>query len=252
MAMLSIENIFGAARQVVGWGFTAAYIPGIVGICAVTPKERRTIVGPRLTRGWGQTMATIGGVKINYTPRARAALDERRPRVLSFNHGSTLDVLTGAALLPEGGVLVVKSEMRKVPLLGMGCVAIGSVFLDRGDRSRAIASLEAAAKRIHSEKLQVLIAPEGTRSVDGSLGRFKLGAFHLASLAEVPILPVVLHRHAELWPHGRLAPHRGEAVIDVLEPFKVKGLSGDELRSAADDLRERYELALAAGPVFTP
>ncbi len=249
MALLTPESVLGAARQVIGWGFTAAYIPAIVAVCALTPEERRTTVGPKLTRTWGLTMATIAGVQVSYTPAARAALDERVPRVLCFNHGSTLDVLTGAALLPEGGVLVVKSEMKKVPLLGIGCTAIGSIFLDRGDRDRAFASLEDAAQRIKTERLQVLIAPEGTRSTDGSLGKFKVGAFHLAALAGVPILPIVLHRHSALWPHGRLAPHRGEAIIDVLEPFHVRGLENDSLRDDAIELRRRYAEALAAGPL---
>lgn len=244
------SQLSALSRQAAGWAFSAAYIPGIVLGCAVMSGPRRAELGPRLVRLWGRSMATIGGVEVHFTAAAQQALAERTPRVLTFNHGSTLDVLTGAALLPPGGVLVVKTEMRSIPLLGAGCAALGSVFLERGDRDKAYASLQAAAARMNAERLQLLIAPEGTRSTDGELGRFKLGAFHLAAAAGAPILPIVLHNHVALWPHGQLAPTPGVATIDVLEPMWVG--PDDDFGALADALRERYRQALAAGVAAVP
>ena len=235
-------------RQILGWSFSSFYIPGMVLTCATLSNERRAKLGPRLVRGWGLVMAGLAGVGVRFTERAERVLGERKPRVLTFNHSSTLDLLTGAALLPEGGVLVVKSEIKDMPLLGVACTAVGSVFLERGDRERAYAALQKVGQRIRDERLQVLIAPEGTRSKDGSLGRFKLGAFRLAQLAEVEIVPVVLHNHATLWPRGQLAPNGGVAVIDVLDPVIVPPEA--DLATAAEALRERYLEALNAGSPF--
>ncbi len=212
--------------------------------------KRRTVGGPQLVRMWGRTMARIAGIEVQFTARAQQVLAQRTPRVLTFNHSSTLDVLTGAALLPEGGVLVVKKEMRKIPLLGIGCASLGSVFLERGNREHAYESLQHAAARMHAEQLQLLIAPEGTRSADGALGRFKLGAFHLAAMAKVPIQPMVLHNHFALWPQGQFVPKRGVAVIDALAPLSIS--EDEDARVVADALRERYALALASGPGAEP
>lgn len=208
--------------------------------------KRRAVGGPKMVRLWGRTMAQIAGIEVQFTERAKLALAERIPRVLTFNHSSTLDVLTGASLLPEGGVLVVKQEMRKIPLLGIGCASLGSVFLERGNREHAYESLQRAAARMHAENLQLLMSPEGTRATDGALGRFKLGAFHLAAMAKVPIQPMVLHNHFQLWPHGQFVPKRGVAVIDALEPLWVG--EHEDPRLVADALRERYAVALAGGP----
>lgn len=242
-------TVSAVSRQVVGWAFTAAYIPALVAACAVISPGRRAALGPRMVRTWGRTMSAIAGVEVRFTPRAEAALARREPRVLSFNHSSTLDVLTGAMVLPAGGVLIVKEEMRKVPLLGVACEQLGSVFLERGNRERAYQSLQAAAARVHAEQLQLLIAPEGTRSPTGELGQFKLGAFHLAAIANVPILPVVLHNHFALWPQGQLAPRRGTVWIDTLAPIRIA--ESDDARAVADDLRARYQRALDEGPVTT-
>jgi len=236
------------ARQSVGWTFSATYLPTMVAVCGLTSKAKRVARCPAWARGWGRSMMRIAGVDLTFTDAARQALDQRKARVLTFNHGSTLDVLVGASLLPEGGVLVVKEEMRKMPFMGPAIATMGSIFLDRGDRERAYASLQEAAHRIADEALQVLIAPEGTRAADGNVGQFKLGAFHLAHLAQVPILPVVMHGNAEVWPPSQLAPTRGGVVVDVLSETQVSDGGRDGLRAAADSLRVRYVDALAAGP----
>jgi 1-acyl-sn-glycerol-3-phosphate acyltransferase len=201
-----------------------------------------------MARGWGWTVSRLAGVRIEYTEAARRALDAREARVLTFNHGSTLDVPVGAALLPEGGVLAIKEEMRALPLLGPACAAMGSIFLDRSDRERAYASLQISARRIQDEKLQVLIAPEGTRSPDGDLGRFKLGAFHLAFVAQVPILPLVIHGSAQIWPRGQIAPDGGTVIVDILPEVYVEAGDPHALRALADKLRDAYSNALHHGP----
>jgi 1-acyl-sn-glycerol-3-phosphate acyltransferase len=238
----------GLAQQGAVWIFSASYLPALMASCLLTNQTQRNRVGPRMARGWGWMVSRLAGVRIQYTPAARQALDTRKARVLTFNHGSTLDVPVGAALLPEGGVLAIKAEMRALPLLGPACAALGSIFLDRGDRESAYASLKVSARRIQDEKLQVLIAPEGTRSPDGQLGQFKLGAFHLAFVAEAPILPLVLHNSAAIWPRGQIAPNGGTVIIDALPEVHMPAGDSDALRSQADALRTLYQKALLAGP----
>ncbi len=239
----------GLVRQTAVWVFSAFYLPTLIVACLLVSKRKRSTVAPMMARGWGRTVTRLAGSRTRYTEAARRALEERVPRVLAFNHGSTLDVPVGAGLLPDGGVLALKAEMRRVPIWGQACAALGSIFLDRSDRDNAYAMLQAEAARIQSECLQVYIAPEGTRSKDGTLGRFKLGAFHLAFVADAPILPVVLHGASIIWPRGQVAPNKGgTVVIDVLPEVRVTNGSPEGLRLAADALRAGYLAALERGP----
>ena len=52
----------------------------------------------------------------------------------------------------------------------------------------------------------VMIFPEGGRSPDGRLQRFKPGAFRLACSLDVPVLPVTIVGGHEAWPPGRMLP----------------------------------------------
>jgi 1-acyl-sn-glycerol-3-phosphate acyltransferase len=59
----------------------------------------------------------------------------------------------------------------------------------------------------------VMIFPEGERSRDGRVGRFKLGAFRLSASLAVPVLPVTIAGGHAVWPPGRVLPRPGRITI---------------------------------------
>jgi 1-acyl-sn-glycerol-3-phosphate acyltransferase len=65
----------------------------------------------------------------------------------------------------------------------------------------------------------LMIFPEGGRSPDGSVGRFKQGAFRLAVSLGVPILPVTIAGAHESWPPGRVLPRRRPITITYHAPI---------------------------------
>ncbi|MEP7118387.1 MAG: lysophospholipid acyltransferase family protein, partial [Acidobacteriota bacterium] len=94
----------------------------------------------------------------------------------------------------------------------------------------------------------LLLFPEGERSIDGSVKRFKKGAPILARELGVPIVPVSLRGIFELWPrtqgiNWRLVwPWSGHRVrIRIGVPFTVRAGESDadsavRLRDAVDAL----------------
>jgi len=62
------------------------------------------------------------------------------------------------------------------------------------------------AVRLLQTGQSVMIFPEGGRSVDGRLQRFRPGAFRLASSLQVPVLPVTILGGHDSWPPGRMLP----------------------------------------------
>lgn len=100
------------------------------------------------------------------------------------------------------------------------------------------------ARRLVREGAAVMIFPEGGRSFDGTLGRFKLGAFRLAVTLDVPVLPVTISGGYEAWPPHRMLPRRGRMTITYHPPLRAA--SGAEPRAAARDLAERARGLIAA------
>ena len=114
------------------------------------------------------------------------------PYIYMFNHTSLLDTFIMIATLPEFVAAVGKSEQFQVPLWGWILRRWGAVPIDRSNLARAKESLNVVQDALHKGR-SLLIAPEGTRSCDGSLGPLKKGPFHLSINTRSCIVPVRIH-----------------------------------------------------------
>lgn len=138
--------------------------------------------------------------------------------VVMSNHQSLYDIPALYQALPLRLRMVAKTELFRIPIWAQAMRAAGFVELDRSARERAIESLE-RAKAALLQGTSIWIAPEGTRSRDGTLGAFKLGGFHLAAGAQIRILPVTVVGTRAILPAkgGRVVPGARVRVM-VHEP----------------------------------
>ena len=98
------------------------------------------------------------------------------------------------------------------------------------------------AVRLLQRGAALMIFPEGERTADGRLQRFKPGAFRLAVSLSVPILPVTIVGGNDSWPPGRMLPRRGQITI-TYHPTLLADASMDA-RLAARDLAHRTRTAI--------
>lgn len=89
-----------------------------------------------------------------------------------------------------------------------------------------------SARSLLMRGIPVLIFPEGTRSKDGELGRFKPGAAALAAACDVPCIPVALIGAHIAHPRGTNWPKRGR--------FPVGVIFGDPLRLAEGESKGEF------------
>jgi 1-acyl-sn-glycerol-3-phosphate acyltransferase len=78
--------------------------------------------------------------------------------------------------------------------------------------------LEKAAQSIADGK-RIYVFPEGTRSRDGKLQKFKKGGFHLAIKAKVPIFPAAISGTNEILPPGWINHGAGPIVVLFGKPI---------------------------------
>jgi 1-acyl-sn-glycerol-3-phosphate acyltransferase len=90
----------------------------------------------------------------------------------------------------------------------------------------------------------VMIFPEGERSRDGAVARFKPGAFRLAASLGGPILPVTIAGAHAAWPPGRVLPRPGRVTI-TYHPV-VRPAPTEDVRAAARDLARHVRGVIAA------
>jgi 1-acyl-sn-glycerol-3-phosphate acyltransferase len=146
-----------------------------------------------------------------------------RAYVYMSNHQSHLDIPMLYATLPSPTIRMLgKKELFRIPLWGQGLRAAEFIEVDRSNHARAVQSIEHAARLIR-DGVSIYLAPEGTRSRDGSIGKLKKGGFHLARDTRTPIVPVAIRGTIDILPRGARVMQSGKRVdVTIGAPISVE------------------------------
>lgn len=144
--------------------------------------------------------------------------------VFVANHQSMFDVWLVYGWLPVIFKWLMKAELRKVPFVGTGCKAAGHIFIDRRNTKAAMESLKEVEKQLVNGVCTVIF-PEGTRSLNGEVGRFKRGAFQIAWDLGLPVIPLSLDGCYEVLPKGKPFVYRAPVHMHIGEPIDLKQFS---------------------------
>ncbi|HBU48063.1 MAG TPA: hypothetical protein DEB46_07100 [Myxococcales bacterium] len=165
------------------------------------------------------------------------------------NHSSTVDTFLMPSLFPSRTSVIAKKEIIWFPIIGQLVWLAGFLLIDRQNPTRSAASLQQLAMRITQDRINLWLMPEGTRSRDGQLARFKTGFVHLAVATRLPVVPIVLHDTYQLWPAGTLQCRAGEVIVEVLPTIDTGGWQTDDARQLASMVREQIRDRLETGPL---
>ena len=117
--------------------------------------------------------------------------------------------------------------------------ALGAIFIDRSDKSKAIAAMKPAIEALKSGT-SIVIAPEGTRSGSKALGKFKKCAFHLAMKGGVPIIPIVIKNAYLAMPKGSKIFKPTHIEVVVLDPVDTSLWKLKTIDTHIEDVRNLY------------
>lgn len=147
------------------------------------------------------------------------------------NHQSLMDIpLVLGYLKPMP--LVAKKELAKVPGISWFVKYMGGVFLDRKKTSEGAAVLRDIMKKL-KEGRSFLIFPEGTRSEDGSVKKFKTAVFKIAKKTNIRILPVSIWGTVFLVPKKSLVLNPGPAFVKIHSPINPQNYPDEKALAEA-------------------
>lgn len=166
--------------------------------------------------------------------------------VFVANHQSMFDVWLIYGWLPVVYKWLMKAELRKVPFVGTACKAAGHIFVDRRNAKAALASLHNIEKQLVNGVCTVIF-PEGTRSENGDVGRFKRGAFQIAIDLGLPVIPLSLDGCFEVLPKGNLFVRRHAVHMHIGEPIDLSQFKDAENKIDANAANEAVRAAVING-----
>ena len=168
--------------------------------------------------------------------------------VFVSNHQSMFDVWLIYGWLPVIFKWLMKAELRKVPFVGIGCKAAGHIFIDRRNAKAAVESLHEVEKQLVNG-VSTVIFPEGTRSLNGEVGRFERGAFQIALDLGLPVIPLSLDGCFEALPKGKPFVHRVPTRMYIGEPIDLQQFRDAEGNMDSNAAIEAVRNAVIAGRI---
>ena len=172
-------------------------------------------------------------------------IDKNKSYVITINHQSMADIIS-LYFLPLNFRWVSKEEVFRIPYIGPLLIAHGDIPIQRGNPREAMSKVVNDGKMWISRGASIAIFPEGTRSKDGEIHRFKAGAFALAKEANVEILPVVLDGTTKIFrPKSYWFNWRNRLTVKVLPPISTEKVAEMEAGELAQMVHEQMTAALA-------
>lgn len=176
-------------------------------------------ISRRFEQWWVYALLGVSGIRVEVEGFEK--LDPKKRYVFIANHQSHIDIPVLFRGLRQHVSFIAKKELFRIPVFGWGMYVLGHVWIDRGNPRKALKSIEIAVNRLKKDNISLALFPEGTRSKDGSLGKFKQGSFALVQRAGVEVVPLVIQNTAKLFPKHSLTLYSGTAHLTICDPIDV-------------------------------
>ena len=197
------------------------------------PFDRAGRFAHRCAQWWGSTILRTTGVVVE---RAGADLPPVNAScIFVANHASFYDIPVIFATLPHQLRLMAKANLGHVPFIGWHLRWSGHLLVNRNKPGAAIFK---RMQRLTTQGASLLVFPEGSRTRDGRLRKFKGGIFLLAIETAWPIVPLSIVGTRDVMPAGRLMTRPGRVTLVVHEPIPTSHLARADARALAERVRQ--------------
>lgn len=153
--------------NVVLWSI--GYVVSVVSSIGIKDKEGKYNSIERL---FTKITFKLMGVKIDV--EGLENIPDNEPVIFIANHQSFLDIKLSIATIPKNFSFISKDILFKIPILGRYMRISGHIGIQRKNERNAYATLKKIVNKLDCGK-SIVFFPEGTRSSNGKLGKFKRG-----------------------------------------------------------------------------
>jgi 1-acyl-sn-glycerol-3-phosphate acyltransferase len=197
--------------------------------------DRRGHAAHWCARAWSWLILATTGVSVAVEGLERVTPGQTY--VFISNHQSIYDIPVIFSSLPFQLRIIAKESLGNFPFLGWHLRRAGHLLVDRSNPDRA--GILARWRSLVSDRISLIIFPEGTRSGDGRVARFKAGSFLLALEAGLTIVPLSISGSINVMKKGGLTTRPGRVRLIVHAPVtapKIESPSISDARALASQI----------------
>lgn len=193
----------------------------------------------RCAQLWARCIMWTSGVRIELAGAPMPPPEQSC--VFVANHSSFYDTPIVFTALPRQLRIMAKAALVLVPFIGWHLRRSGHVLVNRKNPGAAIFK---RMQRMAASGASLIVFPEGSRTIDGQVHKFKAGMFMLAIENKLPIVPISISGSRVVMPKGRLAVAPATVTVTVHDPIVTTAMTRDDARPLAARVRDLVSSAV--------
>lgn len=194
-------------------------------------------------RLWAWSILATTGV--NVTVRGMERVERGRPYLFVANHQSFYDIPVIFWYVPFQLRIIAKESLGSFPFIGWHLRRTGHVLVRRDNPGPQVFRQLGELMRTGTS---LIVFPEGTRSPDGRVGRFRTGIFRLAIESGYTVVPLAIRGTRPVMPKNRLMTCPGDVEVDVFDPVPTASTGIAEARALADRVQAVVQAGVGQPP----
>lgn len=233
-----------AAYHTIKFWIVIVLLSIILGTVAVLVRvfDSSSNLSHRVSSLWGRWLCAFNGIQVDIEGLEHVRKDQAQ--IFVANHQGFFDIFALSGFLPVQIRWVAKSSLFKIPFMGWAIWASGYIPVVRGDRKKSYQAFMATIEKLKAGN-SIVIFPEGTRSLDGTIGPFKKGGTLLSVRSGAPLVPVTLLGTGSIIRKGSCIIKPGRIQIIISPPIAsqavIDGKEEDVLQNLRDTICKVYE-----------
>lgn len=170
---------------------------------------------------WGKVVCILALCPVKV--EGREHLDPKTSYIFVANHQGAFDIMLLFGHLEHPFRWMLRRGLQKIPFAGAACEKSGQIWVDERGTSGIMHTFRRALQTLKGGT-SMIIFPEGTRTATGHMNKFKRGAFTLAAMLKLPVVPVTLEGPFQVMKKGsyQIHPHRMKLTIHKPLPAVTK------------------------------
>jgi len=117
----------------------------------------------------------------------------------------------------------------------------GHIWINRKISRDAINSLDEARKSLLKKPRSILLFPEGTRTIDGSIGVFKKGGLSFLRDTKIPIVPIAFLGTYDLLNKNSFSMKGNDLILKIGKPLLIEKSSFKDPKNLAENIRQKVK-----------
>ena len=181
-----------------------------------------------------RAVPALCGIKIEVI--GGKSIDKDKAYVYVANHVNIFDMFALYQAIPQYTRSLEHIDHFSWPVIGPIITAAGQIPVDPKNPKLTAAGVKKATDMLTAGE-SITVLPEGSRTLDGTVGKFYPGAFRMAVRAHAPVVPLAIRGGRTISRRGDWRIRPGSEQVLIGKPISTDGMTIRDVDSLAETSR---------------